>query len=513
MTTLSSVCLFAPRPPVVILGVPFDVVTRGEAVALIEQMVAARRPHYVVTPNVDFLVQASEDIELRRILFDAHLVVCDGTPLVWASRWLGNPLPERVAGSDLVPLLISLAAQKGYRIFFLGATEAAAERAVANLRSRYPELIIAGHYSPPFNQLLEMDHERIRERIAHARPDLLLVGFGCPKQEKWIAMHYRALDVPVVAGVGGTIDFLAGHIKRAPLWMQHAGAEWVFRLSQEPQRLFHRYRKDLWVFGRSILRQWWQLRPQHKFRRCFASSRRLETSALPVGETKGGSLEPWDAAVHRFELPCRMDCGTVSQGCLRPDRLPQPDRHWFLDGSRVEFIDSTGVGWLIRFHKKLKASDCLLVLVAPSEAIRRALALLRLDNFFKVAENAGAAQEAIEGRLGPPAVTMATTQDGVAPGRTRVRWHGEVTAVEVAPIWEQTLACLREKPFAESWQIDLSDVRFIDSSGLGLLVRLKKLARDSQKDLALIGMQPAVQNVIKVARLTEYLSETICHCT
>src|ERR1051325_10970883 len=232
---------YSAHPPIAILGVPFDNVTTTETIQAIERMVASREPHYLVTANVDFLVQAQEDLELRRILFDAHLVLCDGTPLVWASRLLGNPLIERVAGADLVPLLIRVAAEKGYRIFFLGATEESAARAVENLKKLHPNLNIAGHYSPPFNKLLEMDHDEISRRILQAKPNFLFVSFGCPKQEKWIAMHYRSLGVPVSAGVGATIDFLAGMVKRAPVWMQRFGLEWVYRLAQEPPRLLNRY--------------------------------------------------------------------------------------------------------------------------------------------------------------------------------------------------------------------------------------------------------------------------------
>jgi N-acetylglucosaminyldiphosphoundecaprenol N-acetyl-beta-D-mannosaminyltransferase len=247
------------HPPIAILGVPFDNVSTAETIDAIDRMVVSRQPHYLVTANVDFLVQAQEDVELRRILFDAHLVLCDGTPLVWASRLLGNPLLERVAGADLVPLLLRVAAEKGYRIFFLGATEESCTQAVNRLRKLHPKLIIADHYSPPFNKLLEMDHDEIKRRILAAKPDLLFVSFGCPKQEKWIAMHYRSLGVPVSAGVGATIDFLAGTVKRAPVWMQRTGMEWIYRLAQEPRRLFKRYFKDLWVFGWKILGQLWQL--------------------------------------------------------------------------------------------------------------------------------------------------------------------------------------------------------------------------------------------------------------
>src|SRR3954470_5336097 len=143
------------HPPIAILGVPFDNVTAAETIETIGRMVASHQPHYLVTANVDFLVQAQEDVELRRILFDAHLVLCDGTPLVWASRLLGNPLLERVAGADLVPLLLRVAAEKGYRVFFLGATPESAAQAVENLKKLHPSLVIADHYSPPFNKLLE----------------------------------------------------------------------------------------------------------------------------------------------------------------------------------------------------------------------------------------------------------------------------------------------------------------------------------------------------------------------
>src|ERR1041385_8875112 len=162
----------AGTPPVALLGVAFDDVTLAGALKRIEDMVASGRPRYIVTANVDFLVQAKYDVELRRILLEAHLVLCDGTPLVWASRLLGHPLAERVAGSDLVPLLLPLAAEKGYRLFFLGASPESNEEAAANVRALYPQAKIAGHYSPPFRPLLEMDHEEIAQRIRAARPDL-----------------------------------------------------------------------------------------------------------------------------------------------------------------------------------------------------------------------------------------------------------------------------------------------------------------------------------------------------
>ena len=238
----------AEGPPIAMLGVAFDNVSLSGALGRIQAMIAARVPSYIVTANVDFLVQARRNAELRRVLLDAHLVLCDGMPLVWASRWLGNPLPERVAGADLAPQLIRVAAEHNYRLFFLGATPEANARAIANVRAQFPNANIAGHFSPPFRPLPEMDNGAIRRRILAAQPDILFVALGCPKAEIWMARHHQSLGVPVMIGVGATMDFLAGDVKRAPLWMQRAGAEWVFRLFQEPRRLFRRYAANLWSF-------------------------------------------------------------------------------------------------------------------------------------------------------------------------------------------------------------------------------------------------------------------------
>lgn len=236
------------RKQIRLMNVPFDVVTMPQTLDRIGGMIASKLPHYLATANVDFLVQTRTDSELRRILNEAHLVVCDGTPLVWLSRLLRRGLPERVAGSDLVPQLLERAERQGWRVFFLGGEPRALSRAVRNVEAKHPNIHIVGSYSPPFAPLDKMDHEGICERVRVAKPDLLLVSFGCPKQEKWIARNHAALEVPVSIGVGATIDFLAGTVKRAPRWMQVGGMEWIYRLAQEPRRLLKRYSTDLVVF-------------------------------------------------------------------------------------------------------------------------------------------------------------------------------------------------------------------------------------------------------------------------
>jgi exopolysaccharide biosynthesis WecB/TagA/CpsF family protein len=226
-----------------------------EAVAEIAGMVKERIPSCVATANVDFVVQARTDSHLAGILKRAQLVVCDGTPLIWLSRFLGRPLPERVAGSDLVPRLLQEAADRGWRVYFLGGAPQVLEAAMKNVQDRHPRLCIAGAESPAYAPLAEMDNKGICQRIRAARPDLLLVSFGCPKQEKWIDMNLHSTGVPVSIGVGATIDFLAGAKKRAPRWMQGMGLEWVFRLFQEPRRLARRYAVGLVVFAWAILRE------------------------------------------------------------------------------------------------------------------------------------------------------------------------------------------------------------------------------------------------------------------
>jgi N-acetylglucosaminyldiphosphoundecaprenol N-acetyl-beta-D-mannosaminyltransferase len=467
------------RPSIAILGVRFDNVTIAETLETIERMIAARRSHYAVTANVDFVVQAQHDVELRRIFFDAHLVLCDGTPLVWASRLLGNPLCERVAGADIVPLLLQLAEKKGYRVFFLGAAPESIDRAVTNVRALHPQLTICGYYSPPFNQLLEMDHEEIRRRVIGAKPDLLLVSLGCPKQEKWVAMNYRALGVPVTIGVGATIDFLAGQVRRAPVWMQRSGFEWMFRLLQEPRRLYRRYSKDIRIFGLRLAAQLWHLRRR---RPLTDEATRTPPSAV---------------------MPRRFDAAAVRDAANRSNDRLRLAEDCFLDLSHVESIDSTGVAALMKLARDLALGDRHLILVAPAPAVKQVLSFMRLEEFFVSAKDLAEARRILEARERERAEKVA-----LGPGNAfrALVWYGEITAVNVDQVWERTRSYIEQaKEQSGSIVIDLSVVRFIDSSGLGLMVRVRKLARQCGLTLGFANVQPAVLNVVQIARLEEFL--------
>lgn len=490
------------RPPIAIMGVPFDNVTKQEALALIEKMLASRQPHYLVTANVDFLVQARSDVELHRILADAHLVLCDGTPLVWASRILGNRLPERVAGADLVPLLIRMAAEKGYRLFLLGATPDSAAKAVRKLRARHPSLVIAGHYSPPFRQLLEMDHEEIRRRVIEAQADILLVSFGCPKQEKWMWMHYRSLPVPVTVGVGATIDFLAGQVRRAPCWMQKTGTEWVFRLAQEPRRLFRRYMKDFWVFGWAIFWQLWNLQ-WRKARRVALSRDNLKYQP-EVELPHSPDLEP-GAPTETFHLVTageELDVAHVTGNSGFWDRLAVDGRDCILSMDRVRAMDSTGIGQLVRTQKKLKTAGRRLILLAPSSPVLRCLELMHLAGYFHVAPDVSSARSILLALREGPAKFPASI---AAPMNTVLQWSGEILATNVEFFWAQINEWLLKLPGTGLAVIDLANVRFIDSSGLGLMIRIKKLAAQQERTVQFTGVQPPVLNVLRIAHLEKLL--------
>ncbi len=226
--------------------IAFDRVTMSEAVARIVAMARAKdRPRYVCTGNLDHLVLASRDQEFAAVYQNADLAVADGAPVVWLSRLGARELPERVAGSDLFWELVRASAETGIRLFFLGGMPGAAAKAAAIAEQRHPGARIAGTYCPPHATFNTPDEQSsIREIVRSAAPDVLLVAFGAPKQEKWIAANRNALGVPVAIGVGGSFEMAAGMRERAPLWLQRIGLEWLYRFAQEPTRLFRRYFVD-----------------------------------------------------------------------------------------------------------------------------------------------------------------------------------------------------------------------------------------------------------------------------
>jgi N-acetylglucosaminyldiphosphoundecaprenol N-acetyl-beta-D-mannosaminyltransferase len=242
----------------VIIGrLVFDDMTMEEATSRIVKYAKMRdKARYVCTGNLDHLAIAEADPAFLAAYNDADLVVADGAPVVWLSRLGGHPLTERVAGSDLFWTLGQASADRGITLFFLGGVEGAAETAKAVIEKRYPGARVVGTYCPPFASFgTKAEQDRIREEVKKANPEVLLVAFGAPKQEKWIAENREKLGVPVAIGVGGSFEMAAGLLKRAPVWVQKAGLEWAYRFVQQPRRLFPRYiMRDVPYLAKEALR-------------------------------------------------------------------------------------------------------------------------------------------------------------------------------------------------------------------------------------------------------------------
>jgi N-acetylglucosaminyldiphosphoundecaprenol N-acetyl-beta-D-mannosaminyltransferase len=240
-----------------ILGVPIDNLSVAESLQRIEEFIRSGRVHQHVVVNVDKIVKASRDPGLREIIRACDLINVDGQPVVWMSRWLGRPLKERVNGTDLMNALIELSAQKGYRPFFLGAREEIVSRLVQVLQTDHPQLQVAGwrdgYWTPA-------EEPSVAEQIRNSRADILFVAISSPKKELFLGKWKEQLGVPFMMGVGGSFDVAAGLVKRAPRWMQKAGLEWLYRLLQEPGRMWRRYLVDDIAIVPLFWREWRRLR-------------------------------------------------------------------------------------------------------------------------------------------------------------------------------------------------------------------------------------------------------------
>jgi N-acetylglucosaminyldiphosphoundecaprenol N-acetyl-beta-D-mannosaminyltransferase len=219
---------------VTILNTPVHAITRRRTLDWVAGAMTQPGLHQIATTNPEFVMAAQQDEAFRQVLWQADLCIPDGIGLIWASRWLKRPLPERVPGSELVYLLAERAAQNGWRLFLLGAAPGVAEQAAAIFQARYPGLIIAGtHAGSPASE----ENDEIVTRINQSRADLLFVAYGAPQQDKWIARNRDKLStVRVAIGVGGALDFVTGKAIRAPRWLQRLGLEWLHRLYHEPWR-------------------------------------------------------------------------------------------------------------------------------------------------------------------------------------------------------------------------------------------------------------------------------------
>lgn len=240
-----------------ICGVHIDNVIFSEAVQLFIMLAKDKDNHHiVVTPNVDHIIKLQTDKDFQDVYKSASLVFADGVPLIWASRYLKTPLKEKISGSDIFPEICCAAAKEGLKVFFLGGQPGAADAAKTELSRKNPKLNVCGTYCPPFGfEKDSQENQKIIKAINTAKPDILFIGLGAPKQEIWAAKWKDELFPSVSIGIGASFNFTAGLVKRAPLWAQRIGLEWFWRFLMEPKRLFRRYFIEDMAFFRLIWKQ------------------------------------------------------------------------------------------------------------------------------------------------------------------------------------------------------------------------------------------------------------------
>jgi N-acetylglucosaminyldiphosphoundecaprenol N-acetyl-beta-D-mannosaminyltransferase len=237
-----------------IWGLPLARIDVRGTVELVDRLIAQGRPSFFITANLHYAMLADRDPRLVGVNRRAAFLVADGMPMVWYSRLLGRPLPQRVTGADLVYLLCQRAASAGHRVFLLGGAQGVAAEAAEVLSRLYPGLQLVGSYSPPFGPWTPEADQATVAAVRRAQPDLLIAALGQPKGELWLDAHIEALGVPVCVQVGASLDFVVGRAQRAPRWLQRTGLEWLYRLLHEPRRLAGRYFHNALFLAKALAR-------------------------------------------------------------------------------------------------------------------------------------------------------------------------------------------------------------------------------------------------------------------
>lgn len=468
------------EPPIaVLLGLPFHDLTMDEALEECRRALNNTRPVYFVTANVDFAAQAYENDQLRKILFYAKRVVCDGMPLIWISKVLGHPLRERVAGSDLTPRLLDICAETNKRVYFFGSDANTLRQVVDILRERMPNLQIAGYESPPMGNVSDWDNEAVIQRIREARTDLLLVALGCPKQEDWIYLFHQQAGAALSIGIGASLDFVSGKQVRAPGWMQKTGMEWLWRMGTNPKRLFGRYARDFFFLGWVTFKQ--------------LLSKRRQRLSKPSDEL---SNPPSDMSIALKKITWR---GSIERATI--EQLPRPtnwDQPVLLDLSGVDFMDSGGMGALAGIARQARESGQAFGVLAPSDTVISVLKAVRLDTLFQFY------------------ISEKAFTNGIKSGQFESESDVETIHFKIGPVHdksnsEQLSSQLNELidayPQATLLLVDCSANTFIDSSGVTALLMARRRLLERAGGVELVKPLPPMRRIVSMLRLDDFLPE------
>ncbi len=499
----------ATGTPRIVLGIPIDSLSMEEAIERIFQLVddhaADGRPRLVCTVNTDFIVNTlrwslwrSRHPELLEVLRGSDLVTADGMPVVWASRLLGPAIRERVTGADLVPRLAREAAVRGKSMYFLGGNPGSAERAARVLTERNPGLKTAGWDSPfvhtegPGLIHAHEDDREIVERINASRPDILLIAFGNPKQEIWFNLNRHRRQVPVSIGVGGTFEFIAGSIRRAPGWMREHGLEWLFRFTQDPSRLWKRYLVDLAKFGLLV----W---PSILLHQCAKKA-----SAGGEGTGPGGN-----GPVPFETRACGKALVVVLPGIVDTDAadwlvplLPAlPDTHLVLDAGGTTCVDSAGLAFLTGVLARWEERGFQVLVARMSGALRGQVIANRLGDLF--AGRLCATMEEARARLDAGVARRDLCVEHREAGTAcTIRISGDLKQAHALYPEAASLASQVHHP---SCTVDLSGCTSVDTSGICFLLQLHDALVRGGARVTVAGPTGEARQMMRVARVDTLL--------
>lgn len=496
-----------------VLGVPIDDLTLESAVqqtlALADAWRQDGRPRQIATVNVDFLTNAlgwtpwapPRHPELLDILRRADRVTADGMPVVWLARMLGTPLSGRVTGADLVPALASAMARTGHRLFLLGGRGDIGQQAADKLQQQNPGLQIAGVYSPFVHTEgaaalnAETDDAEIIERINQATPDVLLIGFGNPKQELWFHRNRHRLRAGISIGVGGTFEFIVGRVARAPEWMQRSGLEWIYRITQDPGRLWKRYATGLLklaVMGMPMAlhyrwRQW----------RCPAGQAAMAAPLQPSLSSASSAGETM------LVLPARVDAGWVQAQAPLPGMSSGQPRSLVVDFTAARFLDAAALAYLVRLWKSAQTAQWSIRAVGLEQTpVAGLLKMTRTWDLFT--ETSGYPSLSAPVTSGLAADGLITLVDPVA-GVAIAGLHGRL---DVDRVVNRDVEAFVSALGDGDCVLDLSGLGFVDSTGLRLLFHLQRRFNSRGRELILCGAQPLVRQLLAITGLTDQFYQT-----
>jgi N-acetylglucosaminyldiphosphoundecaprenol N-acetyl-beta-D-mannosaminyltransferase len=352
---------------VALFGLPITNVTMAQAVARVEEQILSGKTHQIATANLDFARNSLQDQYLHQIICECSMVLPDGAPMLWASTLFRTRLRERVTGVDLIPELARLSAERGYGIYLLGSTEESSRRAMEALEERFPGVRIVGRSSPQTQPLHAMDNERLLRSIEEARPDVLLVAFGNPKQEIWIHRHRDRLKVPVAIGIGGALDIIGGQLRRAPKWMQKLQLEWFYRMVQEPFRLIPRYAKDAAALIAHL-------------------PLGVAANRLQPGERRQGRLKvDVEGTVRVVATPSKLSGDVCNWLAKEAKAAVAAGQTMVVDMSSTIRVEADGLGGLLEARRILLNEGLWIWLAGMSNPVRRVLQFSAMSDLFRIA--------------------------------------------------------------------------------------------------------------------------------